>query len=89
LIFYLQKNKQQNCMKKLFAFCLSMIAFAFVHAQSDSTLKAFVGKYTFPDGSVVSEVTVTLDNGALSMSSSAGNSSLEKTSVEDTYTIVA
>lgn len=60
-----------------------------VHAQEsakDSTLEQFVGKYTFPDGSVVAEVNVALENGALTMSSSAGVSLLEKQG-EDLYTI--
>ncbi len=57
-------------------------------AQQDTTLTQFVGKYTFPSGSVVSDVTVMLENGALVMNSSAGSSALEKES-EDLYVIVA
>jgi hypothetical protein len=78
-------------MKKLITFCLGIIAFVFVHAQSDSTLKDYVGKYSFPSGSVVSEVSVSLDstNGVLTMYASAGNSVLEKTTDKDTYSIIA
>lgn len=54
----------------------------------DSTLQHYVGKYKFPDGSVVAEVTVTIEDGALVMASSAGTSALEKQSGEDLYTIV-
>jgi hypothetical protein len=54
----------------------------------DSTLQHYVGKYKFPDGSVVAEVTVALVDGALEMSSSAGTSALEKQEGEDLYTIV-
>lgn len=43
----------------------------------DTTHKDIVGKYKFPAGSVVEEVTVALDNGALSMSSAVGASPLE------------
>ena len=57
-------------------------------AQQDTTLAQYVGKYKFPDGSVVADVAVTIDNGALVMGSSAGNSALEKES-EDLYAIVA
>ncbi|MBR2648292.1 MAG: hypothetical protein IKD55_05600 [Sediminibacterium sp.] len=74
-------------MKKiLFFICLSMgLAFA-ASAQIDTTLKQYVGKYKFPEGSVVSDVTVTFDNGALTMSSAVGSSSLEKQS-EDVFVI--
>ncbi len=74
-------------MKKTFFFLIAFFAFAAAHAQTDSTLKEYAGKYNFPDGSVVTDVTVTFDNGALSMSSSAGTSSLEKTSDADVFTI--
>lgn len=58
-------------------------------AQSDSTLKEFVGKYHFPDGSVVTEATVVLDNGILCVLTSAGNSILEKTSTADVFAITS
>jgi hypothetical protein len=74
-------------MKKIFSLLFAVIAFAAAHAQADSTLKEYAGKYNFPDGSVVTDVTVTYDNGALSMVSSAGTSSLEKTSDIDVFTI--
>ena len=62
-----------------------------VHAQTapaDSTLKQFVGKYVFPEGSVITGVTVALENGALTMSSSAGVSALVKKE-EDLYEITS
>ncbi len=79
-------------MKKGFLFlCLVLGSFVFAQAQDapskDSSLQQFVGKYKFPDGSVVAEVIVALENGALTMSSSAGTSALEKQE-EDIYTIV-
>ncbi|MBN8836503.1 MAG: hypothetical protein J0I09_04555 [Sphingobacteriia bacterium] len=76
-------------MKKILALCFGIIAFAIVQAQTDSTSKELLGKYRFPDGSVIADVTVSHDNGALVMSSSAGNSALEKTEAADTYTIVS
>ena len=75
--------------KMIFLFCLGLGFVSIVHAQEpakDSTLEQFVGKYTFPDGSVVAEVNVALENGALTMSSSAGVSPLEKQG-EDLYAI--
>lgn len=48
-----------------------------VQAQSDSTFKSYLGKYTFPDGSVVSQVEVSGDSlTALTMTSEAGSSPL-------------
>lgn len=76
-------------MKKLLFSLLLIIGFSFVSsAQQDTTLAQYAGKYKFPDGSVVTEVVVTFENGALMMGSSAGNSALEKES-EDLYVIVA
>lgn len=76
-------------MKKIMLSLLMVLGFSIVSfAQQDTTLTQFVGKYTFPSGSVVSDVTVMLENGALIMNSSAGSSALEKES-EDLYVIVA
>lgn len=81
-------------MKKMllfFFFSVGMVLMAQAQeapAAKDSTLQHYVGKYKFPDGSVVAEVTVALVDGALEMSSSAGTSALEKQEAEDLYTIV-
>lgn len=53
----------------------------------DTILQQFVGKYVFPEGSVVPDVTVAIEEGALVMASTQGNSALEKQS-DDLYTIV-
>ncbi len=68
-------------MKKLaFLFCMSlgMVTVSFAQQTTDTTLSQYVGKYKFPEGSVVAEVVVKLENGALTMESSAGVSALEK-----------
>jgi len=79
-------------MKKwFFLFCLSLGAFSMAEAQqapTDSTLQQYVARYKFPEGSVIEEVTVALENGAMTMTSSAGVSALEKLE-EDMYTIVS
>jgi len=79
-------------MKKwLFLFCLSFGAFSIAEAKqapADSTLQQYVGIYKFPEGSVIADVSVALDSGALTMTSSAGVSALEKLE-EDMYTIVS
>lgn len=58
------------------------------HAQADS-LKVYLGKYKFPDGSPVSEIGVTLENGVLTATSVMGNSELRATSDKDVFEIVA
>ena len=74
-------------MKKIALLSFLPIGFAFtIAAQTDTTLKQYVGKYKFPEGSVVSDVTVTFDNGALTMTSAVGSSPLEKQS-EDVFVI--
>lgn len=77
-----------HIMKKtlLFTVVLAFIAIA-GNAQTDSTLKEYTGRYVFPEGSVVTDVTVMLDGTQLSMSSSAGTSQLTKLGV-DSFTIV-
>jgi len=47
----------------------------------------YVGKYVFPDGSVVPDVTVTLSGDALTMSSTAGTSALTELGT-DSFSIV-
>ena len=80
-------------MKKLiFIFCLGFCTLSIAKAQDtppkDTTTQQqdYVGSYKFPDGSPVAEVKVVVDNGAISMESSAGVSPLEKLG-EDLYTI--
>ncbi|MBC7650510.1 MAG: hypothetical protein H7101_02030 [Deinococcales bacterium] len=76
-------------MKKILLSILLVVGFSIVgNAQQDTTLAQYAGKYKFPDGSVVAEVVVAMEGGALVMGSSAGNSALEKES-EDLYVIVA
>ena len=76
-------------MKKL---ALSTLAFLFiiiVNAQTDPkpSKEDYVGKYVFPDGSVVPDVTVTLSGDALTMTSTAGTSALTDLG-RDSFTIV-
>lgn len=76
--------------KLLFFFCMALFVFSFAQAQQipilDSSLQQYTGRYVFPDGSVITEALVTLENGALTVTSSAGISSLEKKS-EDLYIV--
>ena len=75
-------------MKKMllsfFVFC-SVIS---VNAQTDS-LQQYTGKYKFPDGSPVTEITVSLDNGMLMASSAMGTTELKLTTTVDVFEIAA
>lgn len=66
-------------MKKIAYLFIAFIACIFsVKAQDKDSLQQFTGKYTFPDGSIVSYVTVTADSGKLSFTSDKGSGTLEK-----------
>jgi len=60
-----------------------------VNAQTDPKppLSDFVGRYVFPEGSVVPDVTVASSGDALTMTSAAGSSVLTDAG-RDTFTIV-
>lgn len=77
-------------MKKIIVLTVLVLGFgvASYAQQQDTTLAQYVGKYVFPSGSVIDAVTVTLENEALVMNSSAGSSALTKEG-EDLYVIVA
>ena len=78
-------------MKKIILSILGSLFIVAVNAQSEPApkppLEDFVGKYVFPDGSVVPDVTVTLDGSALTMSSVQGNSALVELG-RDSFSIV-
>jgi hypothetical protein len=84
-------NLKIPVMKKIILSILSCILIISVYAQSDPAPKPppsdFVGRYVFPEGSVVPDVTVALSGEALTMSSAAGNSALTELG-RDTFTIV-
>lgn len=74
-------------MRKILITVLSLLAFNAAFATADSTLKEFTGKYVFPEGSVISEVTVNLDGDALTITAPMGTSALERKE-GDLFTIV-
>src|SRR5215203_5821643 len=78
-------------MKKIILSILGLIFIISVNAQSEPApkppLSDFVGRYVFPEGSVVPDVTVALSGEALTMTSAAGSSNLIE-SARDTFTIV-
>jgi hypothetical protein len=60
-----------------FVSCLS------AHAQDP--FQQYVAKYKFPQGSAVSEVNITMENGNLLLSSTLGNTPIEKTDTDKFY----
>jgi uncharacterized protein YjhX (UPF0386 family) len=74
-------------MKKILLFLFVMISYLTINAQTDS-LKQYTGKYKFPDGSPVTEITVTLDSTGLTANSAMGSSELKKTE-GDVFEVVA
>jgi hypothetical protein len=79
-------------MKKLLLLVFTLSATFVLYAQQVTladTLKQYTGKYKFPDGSVVTEVVVTLDStGVLTVNSAQGSSELKK-SQGDVFDVVA
>ena len=78
-------------MRKFILFILTSIFIFSANAQSDPApkppLSDYVGRYVFPEGSVVPDVTVALNGEALSMTSAAGSSALTEQG-RDSFTIV-
>lgn len=76
-------------MKKIFlSFLLILVSFIVVNAQQDSLLQKYTGKYKFPEGSIVSEINVTIENGILTATSAMGATELRKTDTENVFEIV-
>ena len=61
-----------------------MGVFASVNAQT-SNLKDYLGKYVFPEGSPVTEVTLTVEDTVLTINSAMGATALEKKGVDTFY----
>lgn len=75
-------------MKKIFLSLFLVFGFISVNAQTDS-LQQYTGKYKFPDGSPVAEITVTVENGLLMASSAMGTTEFKPTSTPDVFEVVA
>ena len=75
-------------MKKMLLSLFVLCSFISVNAQTDS-LQQYTGKYKFPDGSPVTEITVSLDNGMLMASSAMGTTELKLTTTVDVFEIAA
>ncbi len=75
-------------MKKVTLFLVLAIAYCLTVKASTDPLQQYVAKYKFPEGSVITEVNIILDNGALSATSSIGCTSLQKND-EDHFAITS
>jgi hypothetical protein len=74
-------------MKKITLLVLFVTAFTFYLRAQDS-LQTFVGKYKFPEGSMVTDVTIALENNVLMLNSERGNAQLDRIA-SDTFAITA
>jgi len=79
-------------MRKIFLLLFAMTGFfVTLNAQEvpkQDSLQEYTGKYKFPEGSVVIEVTVVIENGVLYATSVMGNSELKKIE-KDIFEVVA
>lgn len=75
-------------MKKMFLSLLLVLGFMTINAQTDS-LQQYTGKYKFPDGSPVAEITMTVENGILMAASAMGSTEFKPTGTPDVFEIVA
>jgi hypothetical protein len=75
-------------MKKVILSLFVLFGFLTVNAQTDS-LQQYLGKFKFPDGSPVTEITIAVDNGLLMATSAMGTTEFKPTSTVDVFEIVA
>ena len=72
-------------MKKILLMAVILVGvFATANAQT-SNLKDYLGKYIFPEGSPVTEVTLTIEDTVLTINSAMGATALEKKGVDTFY----
>lgn len=73
-------------MKKLLFSLLCLVAIT--ASAQDSTLKEYVGRYIFPEGSIVPSAEITLSNNVLTVSSTQGSSIMQRMA-KDTFALVS
>ena len=72
-------------MKKILLMAVILVGvFATANAQT-SNLKDYLGKYVFPEGSPVTEVTITAEDTVLTINSAMGSTPLEKKGTDTFY----
>ena len=73
-------------MRKLFFSLLCLVALS--AGAQDSTLKEYVGKYIFPEGSIVPSAEVYLKGAELTVNSVQGSSVMQKVA-RDTFSLIS
>lgn len=71
---------------KKFTLLLSIGIVYCISVKAQDSLQHYVAKYKFPQGSMVTEVDVVLDNGVLMVNSTMGNAAIER-STGDEFTM--
>jgi hypothetical protein len=72
-------------MKKIVYLFIAFFAIG-ISVKAQDSLAQYIGKFNFPEGSIVSYVTVTAEAGKLSFSSDKGSGTLERVAT-DSFTI--
>lgn len=76
-------------MQKFLFSLLVLVSFYTANAQQDTVLQKYTGKFVFPEGSPVTEINFTVENGVLMGGSAMGSSEFKKTDTEHVFDIVA
>ncbi|MEY4049448.1 MAG: hypothetical protein RL262_282 [Bacteroidota bacterium] len=72
-------------MKKIFLMAVILMGVIATANAQTSSLKDYLGKYVFPEGSPVTEVTLTAEDTVLTINSAMGSTPLEKKGVDTFY----
>ena len=72
-------------MKKILFMAVILVGVMATANAQTSPLKDYLGKYVFPEGSPVTEVTITAEDTVLTASSAMGSYALEKKGVDTFY----
>ena len=72
-------------MKKIFLMAVILMGVIATANAQTSPLKDYLGKYVFPEGSPVTEVTITAEDTVLTINSAMGATALEKKGVDTFY----
>ncbi|MEY3819519.1 MAG: hypothetical protein RLZZ425_987 [Bacteroidota bacterium] len=72
-------------MKKILLMAVILVGVIATANAQTSPLKDYLGKYVFPEGSPVTEVTLTIEDTVLTINSAMGATALEKKGVDTFY----
>ena len=72
-------------MKKILLMAVTLVGVIATANAQTSPLKDYLGKYVFPEGSPVTEVTLTIEDTVLTINSAMGATALEKKGVDTFY----